>query len=206
MRYGLLCCAPVLAGALFTMLGAPRRPLPRRPGWSSPAISNLRSGIGNGGLDKPEPTLDTVAEDPALKFEPHRGKALRVRVPQGGNLGCNLMYRFLKRTGAEPEEIWLRYYVRLADDWDPAGQGGKFPGISGTYNRAGWGGRRVNGSDGWSARGSFSPQRNGETPIGFYCYHVDMRGRYGSIWVWDPGSPGLSAQQPAGTPWNSTSV
>jgi hypothetical protein len=137
------------------------------------------------GLEKPEPTLDTVAADPALKFEPHRGRALRVKVPQGSNLGCNLMYRFMKRTGSEPEEIWFRYYVRLADDWDPTGQGGKFPGVSGTYNRAGWGGRKVNGRDGWSARGSFSTQKDGETPIGFYCYHVDMRGRYGSIWVWD---------------------
>ena len=136
------------------------------------------------GLEKPEPTLDTVAADPDLKFEPFRGKALRVRVPQGGNLGCNLTFPFRKRTGAEPEEIYFRYHVRLADDWDPE-QGGKMPGISGTYNRAGWGGRPVNGSDGWSARGSFAPQKNGETAFGFYCYHVDMKGRYGSIWVWD---------------------
>jgi len=44
----------------------------------------------------------------------------------------------------------------------------------------GWGGRKVNGSDGWSARGLFET-RNGadSTAIGFYCYHADMRGRYG---------------------------
>jgi hypothetical protein len=133
------------------------------PGWYS-----------EWGLDKPEPTLSTIAEEPALKFE-----------PQGSNLGCNLQYRFLKRTGSEPEEIWMRYYLRFADDWDPAAQGGKLPGISGTYGRAGWGGRPVNGHDGWSARGLFSRFANGETPIGFYCYHVDMRGKYGSGWVWD---------------------
>lgn len=137
-------------------------------------------------LKAPERTLDTVASDPALKFEPLRGKALRARIPQGENLGCNLQFPFKKRTGSEPEEIYFRYYLRLSEDWDPVEQGGKFPGIGGTYNRAGWGGRRVNGTDGWSARGLFNRvTADGETPAGFYCYHVDMRGRYGSHWVWD---------------------
>ena len=127
---------------------------------------------------------ETVAADPALKFEPLQGKALRVKVDQGGHYGISLSYRFKERTGAEPEEIYFRYYLRFADDWHPA-QGGKLPGIGGTYNRAGWGGRPVNGRDGWSARGLFRGQRDGKTPIGFYCYHADMKGRYGSEWVWD---------------------
>ena len=137
------------------------------------------------GIDKPEPGTDTVVEDSAFGFEPFQGKALRVRIGQGGNLGSNLRYAFAKRTGSEPEEIHFRYYLRFANDWNPEVQGGKLPGISGTYGRAGWGGRRVNGSDGWSARGSFGRQRDGETPLGFYCYHVDMKGKYGSIWNWD---------------------
>jgi hypothetical protein len=137
------------------------------------------------GLDKPEAETVTVSEDAALKFEPWRGKALRVRIPKGGNLGCNLRFPFKKRTGEEPEEIYFRYHLRFADDWNPEEQGGKLPGISGTYNRAGWGGRPVNGRDGWSARGGFARRSGGETPIGFYCYHVDMRGKYGSSWTWD---------------------
>ena len=24
----------------------------------------------------------------------------------------------------------------------------------------------------------------GTTPVGFYCYHADMKGRYGTNWVW----------------------
>jgi len=131
-----------------------------------------------------DPHADTVAADPDLKFEPLQGKALRVKVDQGGHYGISLSYRFKERTGAEPEEIYFRYYLRFADDWHPA-QGGKLPGIGGTYNRAGWGGRPVNGRDGWSARGLFRGQRDGKTPIGFYCYHADMKGRYGSEWVWD---------------------
>ena len=137
------------------------------------------------GIDKPEATTDTVSRDPERQFEPLRGKALRVRVPAGSNTGSNLRFQFAKRTGAEPEQIYFRYYLRFGSDWDPEIQGGKLPGISATYNRAGWGGRPVNGRDGWSARGSFGRYQNGETAVGFYTYHMDMKGKYGSIWNWD---------------------
>lgn len=127
---------------------------------------------------------DTVAEDAARQFEPLAGKALRIRVDQGGHYGVSLDFNFKKRTGAEPEEIFFRYYLRLADDWKPH-RGGKFPGIGGTYGRAGWGGRKVNGRDGWSARGLFEGLKDGRTPVGFYCYHADMKGTYGDNWVWN---------------------
>ena len=129
---------------------------------------------------------DTVASDSARNFEPHRGRALRIRVDKGGHYGASLEYHFQKRTGAEPEEIFFRYYLRFADDWKPE-RGGKLPGIGGTYGRAGWGGRPVNGRDGWSARGLFNGQKAGHTPIGFYCYHADMKGKYGDNWLWDQG-------------------
>ena len=127
---------------------------------------------------------DIVAADPVRKFRPLQGKALRIKVDRGGHYGLSVQFRFKKQFGEEPEEIYFRYYLRFADDWNPV-RGGKLPGIAGTYGRAGWGGRRVNGRDGWSARGLFGGQRNGRTPIGFYCYHADMRGRYGSHWVWE---------------------
>ncbi len=138
------------------------------------------------GLNEAPPTLETVEADPAREFEPLRGRALRIRIPKGRNLGSDLRFAFRQRTGAEPEEIYFRYYLRLAGDWNPIHQGGKLPGISGTYGRAGWGGRRVSGTDGWSARGSYGRLTpGGETPVGFYTYHVDMKGRYGSVWTWD---------------------
>lgn len=136
------------------------------------------------GLTRPPDRTQAVASDPARKFVPLRGKALRIKVEEGGHYGASLLFRFKRQLGKEPEEVYFRYYLRLANDWDPA-RGGKLPGISGTYGRAGWGGRRVNGRDGWSARGLFGGQRDGKTPIGFYCYHADMKGRYGSNWVWD---------------------
>ena len=136
------------------------------------------------GMPKAPGRTALVDADPALGFEPLSGKALRIKVEAGGHYGTSIVYAFRKHAGAEPEEIYFRYYLRFADDWDPA-RGGKLPGISGTYGRAGWGGRRVNGEDGWSARGLFRKQVDGLTPLGFYCYHVDMRGQYGSEWLWD---------------------
>jgi len=136
------------------------------------------------GMRKSPARVDAVSADPVLKFEPLVGRALRIKVDRGGHYGASIQYRFKERIGAEPEEIYFRYYLRFADDWNPQ-RGGKLPGISGTYNRAGWGGRPSNGSNGWSARGLFRGQSDGKTPVGYYCYHADMKGQYGSGWVWE---------------------
>lgn len=138
-------------------------------------------GVFSGGRRE---TVDVVGEDSERKFERLEGKALRVKVEKGGHYGGSIQYRFKERLGSEPEEVYFRYYLRLGDDWDPE-RGGKLPGIGGTYGRAGWGGRPSNGRDGWSARGQFNGRKDGKTPIGFYCYHADMKGRYGSNWIWE---------------------
>src|SRR5262245_8286965 len=115
------------------------------------------------------------------------GRSLRVTTPRGEHMGTSFAYKFREQLGTEPEEIYFRYYLKFDFDWQHATSGGKLPGISGTYGKAGWGGRKVNGSDGWSARGLFET-RNGadSTAIGFYCYHADMRGRYGENWRFQP--------------------
>ncbi len=141
--------------------------------------------------------VDTVFEDAARKFKPLSGKALRVKIAEGANAALNLAFKFRRETGSEPEEIFFRYYLRFGDDWNPTVQGGKLPGISGTYGVAGWGGRKVDGTNGWSARGSFGlaiPKDNplgGLYPIGTYCYHADMKGWYGDIWPWTVGYRGF---------------
>ncbi|MEA3224861.1 MAG: hypothetical protein U9Q07_02840 [Planctomycetota bacterium] len=144
------------------------------------------------GMRKSPTRVDAVSSDPARKFEPLAGKAIRIKVDRGGHYGASIIYRFKDQIGAEPEEIYFRYYLRFADDWDPQG-GGKLPGISGTYNLAGWGGRPSNGRNGWSARGLFKKQSDGKTPVGYYCYHADMRGRYGSGWTWEQEKRGYLA-------------
>lgn len=134
--------------------------------------------------------IDVVSQDKARKFEPLAGKALRVRVAKGSTGALNTLFKFKKQGSDEPESIYLRYYLRFGDDWNQTIQGGKMPGISGTYGVAGWGGRKVNGTNGWSARGHFGqtiPKGNplaGLHPIGTYCYHADMKGNYGSVWGW----------------------
>lgn len=116
-----------------------------------------------------------------------RGHSLKVTVPEGQHLGTSFAFRFRQRLGSEPEEVYFRYYVKFDPNWKHATSDGKMPGISGTYGRAGWGGRRVNGSDGWSARGLFKTRPGAdETALGFYCYHADMRGRYGEHWQFEP--------------------
>jgi hypothetical protein len=141
--------------------------------------------------------VDAVAGDEALNFRPLAGKALRVEVPKGQHLGLHMGYKFKDKTGAEPEEIYFRYYLRLADTWNGALEGGKLPGISGTYDRGGWGGRKSDGYNGWSARGEFwrmpgpgNPLRD-RVPIGNYGYHAQMQDFWGDPWYWSRQMLGL---------------
>lgn len=129
-------------------------------------------------------TVTIVKSDPKRKFQSLSGKALSIRTPKGAHYGASIEFPFKKVKGGEPSEVYFRYYLRFGDDWNPTG-GGKLPGIGGTYGKVGWGGRPSDGTNGWSARGLFKASKDGKTPIGFYCYHADMRGKYGENWVWD---------------------
>jgi hypothetical protein len=142
-------------------------------------------------------TIDTVAADPERRFEPLLGKALRVKIAKGSTGALSAACKLKEKMGHEPEEVYSRYYLRFGDDWNQTVQGGKLPGISGTYGIAGWGGRKSDGTNGWSARGFFYysiPEDNplgGTTPIGTYCYHADQKGAYGNIWLWQNGYRGF---------------
>lgn len=138
--------------------------------------------------------FDRVDSDSALQFEPlaaNSSTALRVLMPAGENHALSLRFGFQDKTGSEPDEIYFRYHLRYADDWNQTVDGGKMPGIAGTYGVAGWGGRPSDGTNGWSARGSFSltvPDGNplaGATPVGNYVYHADMAGQYGDVFIWN---------------------
>lgn len=144
-----------------------------------------------GARKAPEHTA-TVEDDPKNKFKPLDGKALRVTVVKGTHGGvAGLSFNFNDQIGSEPEEIYFRYYLRLGNDWKTV-TSGKLPGIVGTYGRAGWGGRRANGKNGWSARGWFSTTTDdGKVQIGVYSYHADMKGKVGTKWKWTNGKRGL---------------
>jgi hypothetical protein len=115
-----------------------------------------------------------------------QSKGLKVTIPRGTNTGANFHFRFRQQLGREPEEIYFRYDLKLDPDWRNASDGGKLPGISATYGKAGWGGRRVDGTDGWSARGHFGKPGPDATGIGYYCYHADMKGTYGDVFRFNP--------------------
>jgi len=144
----------------------------------------------------PRNTTETISSDDARLFEPLVGKALRVRLVKGKNLGLDLRYALSRGGTPEPDEIYFRYYLRFADDWNPYADGGKMPGISGTYGRGGWGMRKSDGYNGWSVRGGFAARPAadrsvmGMTAIGSYAYHVDIDAS-GDYWGWNQGSTGL---------------
>lgn len=142
-------------------------------------------------------TAQTVHQDPERKFKPLSGQALRVTIKRGTNLGLDLSYNFKPETAAEPEEIYFRYYLRFADDWNPSLDGGKLPGLAGTYGQAGWGMRKTDGYNGWSLRGEFAarpggaPSVAGLTAIGSYAYHADIEDAAGESWPWSEGPAGV---------------
>ena len=136
-----------------------------------------------------------ISSDEDNKFEPLYGKALSATLPKGQTSGLNQRLKFKSLGVKEPERAYFRYYIRLADNWDQTVTGGKLPGFAGTYNRAGWGSRKPDGSNGWSTRGGFlkTIRSNNKrmNPIGSYVYHLDQGGNYGSIWTWSNGGGAL---------------
>ena len=137
-----------------------------------------------------EPTSTTAG------FKPFDGAALQIRIREGENTGTGLS--FFPRTvlGEDPEELYLRYYLRFGSTWNHV-QNGKLPGFGGTHDVAGWGAKPSNGSNGWSARGKFGePCSNDKINVGTYYYHADMDGTYGDSIGWTNGcTNGLNRNQ-----------
>lgn len=118
-----------------------------------------------------------------------------------GVVGGTLEYLF-RKDGAEPEEAWFGYVVRLGADWGSTVDGNKMPGLAGrygrkqqfddgtfywTHNEGGNGGNATTGKkdangilSGWSLRGfghvtpaDGNPYKH-LTPVGTYAYWADM--------------------------------
>lgn len=140
---------------------------------------------------------EMISEDRGNGFEPLTGRALRVTLAKGVNTALNAHLRFAALRDGEPEEAYFRYYLRLGENWNPTIDGGKMPGFSGTYGRAGWGMRKSDGVNGWSTRGAFFQQTSSSgvaaalRGVGSYVYHADMEGLSGDTWGWSLGPSGL---------------
>ncbi len=136
------------------------------------------------GLEVEPKNTRVVRDDSANDFESLDGGALQVRIPKGEHRGIgNLGLRAKSVLGSDPDELYLRYYLRFGSDWQPSANG-KLPGFGGTYGAGGWGGKRSTGFNGWSARGYYRPLADGRIAIGSYVYHEDMEGNFGTAWLW----------------------
>lgn len=129
----------------------------------------------------------------ATRLETPTGRALRVRVPRGEHLGLDLRYHFARHGKSEPEQAYLRYYLRLGDDWDPVADGGKLPGLAGTYGKGGWGDRVSNGKNGWSMRAAFSRSMGtsafkDHTTLGVLACHGRVADVSCETWGWGGGN------------------
>ncbi len=143
---------------------------------------------------------ELVERDDALGFAPLQGKAMRVLIAKNSTTGLDMRYNFKDKLGQEPDEIYFRYYLRFAEDWHPTVDGGKLPGIAGTYDNSktggGWGGNKSDGTNGWSMRGSFlreagpGSSMHDYVAIGTYAYYADMPDYYGDVWPWSRGGLG----------------
>jgi len=158
------------------------------------SASHTQSWLG----DKDRPTTRMVAgADARTHFEPLHGQALQVSIPEGGRRGLNSHIRWARDRNDQPEEAYFRYYLRLGEDWESRVDGGKLPGLAGTYGAAGWGGRKADGVSGWSARGSFSKATQGShaldglQAIGSYVYYAGMAQQYGDSWGWNLAPGGV---------------
>lgn len=131
----------------------------------------------------------------------HVGSGLISRIPRGDHWGSSAWWYTADHAGQEPDEMWLRYYLRFPEGFrvdEP--YRGKLPGFGGLYSNNCRGGRASTPSSPcWSARMMFSPLYSNEglpgfqydpdsvTRLGFYAYLLDAAGtgRSGEVMPWD---------------------
>lgn len=135
------------------------------------------------------------------------GKCLQVNMNEGETSGLSLYWPLLNANQA-PDNLYLRYYIKIGDDWTPEmcssegevkGAGGKFPGIADfrtwadPVGQCGNGGARADGENCWSARAIFSAcekdvcdsKPNAITRFGSYIYHTNQQTDTGDAAYWD---------------------
>lgn len=127
------------------------------------------------------------------------GRVLKslIRATQYGT-GCSHHYYTSKYAGQQLDEVYMRYYVWLGEDYYGSTDGGKMPGIAseswsdGFLLCGGGGSSCAGGKKGWTLRGGFNMNPDANNPIyprvpfHTYAYHADQGGEYGDFWSWGP--------------------
>lgn len=111
---------------------------------------------------------------------------MRAGVPEGAHYGIELDYNF-----EGVEEVHMKWEQYIPSNWTTAtGTHMKFPGI-GNRDKHGWGGRRTDGTGGWSVRTGVRdrPAYNDSVSVEFYVYHMYMQD-YGTVYKWEADENG----------------
>jgi hypothetical protein len=137
------------------------------------------SGIGGFSYIRQEENADIV-ENPNGS-----GEVLRIRFPQGNHYGTDFRYQFAEEGYDDLEELYAQYRIYFPSDFQVDGQMGKIPGFGGWYTSSGRGGKPVDGTDSWSARGVAHEAGSNAVNIGYYTYHMDMDGQFGDNFIWE---------------------
>ncbi len=138
----------------------------------------------------------------AASTDGHQGDGVRVSIPKGNHWGATGHWNTKSEIGSEPEEMWLRYWIKFPTGFRvDSPYRGKLPGFGGLYTYNCLGGRPSTASAPcWSARMAFSPMYTGDglpsypfdpdkvTRLSFYAYLLNSQGsgQNGKILNWDP--------------------
>ncbi|WP_181902097.1 DNRLRE domain-containing protein [Thalassotalea euphylliae] len=147
-----------------------------------------------------------------------QGSCLKVDMKKGLTRALSA-YWPLQAVNAAPQNLYLRYYIKLADDWNVnmcdaddnvVGAGGKFPGLADVRtwadpsNQCGNGGARGDGINCWSMRANYrdcsssdgnacATKPNAAARFGSYIYHTNQYGGTGDAGHWDEDDWGQSS-------------
>ncbi|MGE5492271.1 MAG: polysaccharide lyase [Actinomycetota bacterium] len=141
-----------------------------------------------------------ISSDPDNNFVPLSNNAYRVTIKGNANYGSSLQLKLNQLFGLKPDELYFRYYLRYAPNFRDTADGGKLPGLSGDIAICGNGGRKCDGTNGWSLRGSFFNLTEPANPayprvlMGSYAYTADMTTSFGEHWPWQQHGLGMLEQ------------
>jgi hypothetical protein len=178
--------------------------------WDSDSWWKTNGWLRDPIVNDPRPMTETTGKYTRVIREGCiSGQCLEVTMEEG-KTGALSAYWPLANANLAPERLFMRYYLKLGDDWDvnmcrsngdKAGAGGKFPGLADVRTWADPGGQCGNGGasgDGincWSMRLNFSDCK-GEIceakpapamRLGSYMYYALQKGSTGQVGFWDEG-------------------
>jgi hypothetical protein len=178
--------------------------------WDSDSWWKTNGWLRDPIVNDPRPMTETTGKYTRVIREGCiSGQCLEVTMEEG-KTGALSAYWPLANANLAPEHLFMRYYLKLGDDWDvnmcrsngdKAGAGGKFPGLADVRTWADPGGQCGNGGasgDGincWSMRLNFSDCK-GEIceakpapamRLGSYMYYALQKGSTGQVGFWDEG-------------------